>query len=263
MKDDLDNLFEELSEDEQINEESLSRVWKLAMKDGFVWGIVTAYRDGNEESINQRLQNELKSSVRKKNWGYREIDGVWQEKVDEEPCSENEAAQTKQVSEKSLLVIPPRGTDGQELKDFIVSAVLKYDQDAGIYKMDPEGDADILLYEQRACRDGEIASVPEEEREFPIGKFHANIIDDNFSRLRDGRTFVFKPRKVTDGHSPREMREVTVYGSKKMICELTLEEANTALNDVSKRNCTSFSSSMSRGAMRNSLQEYIEKLSRK
>ena len=258
-KDDLDNLFEEISPKEVINESSLNRIAQLAMNDGFVWGIVTAYRGENDNAENKRLQDELKRSVRKRGWGYREIDGVWQEKVGEEPCDDNPDAETKTVSERSLFIAPPKGTDGQEVKEFIIDAVKRYDQDAGIYKIDPEGDADVLLYSQRDCEDGEVVTVPEGDREFSLGKFHANLIGDNYSRVEGGRTFVFKPRGVTDGYTPNQMKEVTFYGKTKMICELTLEEANLALDDVNKRRCTSFCGSMARGALRNSIIEHISK----
>jgi hypothetical protein len=165
-----------------LNEEKLSRVWQMAKKEGFVWGIVTAYRGENDEATNKKLMNQLKQDVRDAGYGFWELDGRWVET--------DEQGEKADVGERSLFIAAPKGTDGEEMRQFIMDMTQKYDQDAGIYKSDPEADSDIMLYQHKSERDGE--RVVDEDH-FSIGKFNPNKISDAYSKIDgSGRTFVFE-----------------------------------------------------------------------
>jgi len=171
-----------LSRDQEIlNEEKLSRVWQMAEKNGWVWGIVSGDRGELGDEENKERMKELKKDVRKMGYGFWELTGRWREKT--------EKGEEVELWERSLFVAAPKGTDGNEFRENIMNLVQKYDQDAGIYKDNPE-DPEIMLYQYKTIRDGE--RVVDEDH-FSIGRFHPQKIGEAYSKIdKSGRTFVFE-----------------------------------------------------------------------
>lgn len=169
-----------------INEEKLSRIWQLANKSDYVWGIITGYRGDADDKTNVSQNNKLKKDIRDQGYGFWELDGRWKE---------TDAQGKKQdVGERSLFVAAPRGTDGNEFLDFMIEMTQKYDQDASVYKNDPSADADVMLYQYKTEEDGK--RVVDEDH-FSIGKFNPNKVGDAYSKiLGTDRTFVFE--SITD-----------------------------------------------------------------
>jgi len=250
---DLDILFEDThvrySVDNHVsalNEEKLSRVWQLATKDGYVWGIVTGYRAEYDESENIKRNDQLKKDIRKQGYGYWELDGRWQET--------GEDGTKQDVGERSIFIAAPKDTDGKDFLKFMIDMTQKYDQDAAVYKNDTEGDAPVMLYQYKSIKDGK--RVVDEDH-FPIGKFNPNKIAENYSKvLGSGRTFVFE--SIRESHSLKEF--INLDGN--MISNMNENEIRSNLKKVQGQPCDSWGGSIARSTKLRGLEEALRRMER-
>lgn len=174
-----------------LDEEKLSRVWKLAQKDGGSFGIITAFRDEFTHKENVARNKELISKVRKAGFGYWVLNGSWIET--------DEDGKRKEVSEDSLFIAAPSTmTNGSKLlRSFIVTNAKKYDQDSAIFK---EDNTDVVKLFQYKTWKGDKRVVS--EKIISLGKFNVGSIQSAYSKIRgSGRKFVFEGVYKRNPHS--------------------------------------------------------------
>jgi hypothetical protein len=157
---------------DQVNEQSLSRVWQHTKGD-YPVAILTAFRGSYSYKQNVKRNKALASKIRRAGYGYFFVDGYW---------IENEGEDDEQhVSEDSIFVIGKDANSDQEFIDLISDFAKQYDQDGSLIKT---SDGDVAIYDQNGRKD------------FGIGKFSPNKVADNYTRLRNkgkhSRTFVFE-----------------------------------------------------------------------
>jgi hypothetical protein len=164
MVEDINRLFE--SHKKIINEEELSRVWKMNREN--IWAIITAYRGDNDEKTNKELNKKLMNDIRSQGYGYWEVDGRWVEVTDE--------GEKQDVGERSLFVSAEKDSDPEKFLSFIKKMTEKYE---------------TMLYQYKTYKNGERVI---DRQEFPIGKFIPQQKgDDGYTKIiKSGRTFVFR-----------------------------------------------------------------------
>jgi len=248
---DIQNLFEDTSVNYSIeknkralNEEKLSRVWQMANQKGFVWGIITGYRGENDEKTNEAINRKLKRDIRKQGYGFWELDGRWVET--------DEGGNKQDIGERSLFVAAPKGTDGNDFLRFMIDMTQKYDQDASVYKNDPEPESPVMLYQYKNEKDGD--RVVDEDH-FPIGKFNANKIADNYSKiLGNGRTFVFE--SVSDSFLIKDFLDV----NGKLIATMTEDEIRGSIGSMRGKHCATWAGAVSRDTKVRGLEDALKSL---
>jgi len=166
----------------KLDEASLGRVLqhiegKKAVKN---WGMLTAYRYANTPNQNKKLNKELEGELRKMGHGFFKVEGHWVECQDGnlsyEDCPKN---LLKDAIEESLFVPNITAKEIHKLGK-------KYGQDAVIFGgEETKGNATLIF------KDGKVEN---------IGKFSPNKIQQAYSKLKGGKTFVFQPEepKVSD-----------------------------------------------------------------
>ena len=166
----------------KLDEASLGRVLqhiegKKAVKN---WGMLTAYRYANTPNQNKTLNKELEGELRKMGHGFFKVEGHWVECQDGnlsyEDCPKN---LLKDAIEESLFVPNISAKEIHKLGK-------KYGQDAVIFGGEQtKGNATLIF------KDGKVEN---------IGKFSPNKIQQAYSKLKGGKTFVFNPEepKVSD-----------------------------------------------------------------
>ncbi len=166
----------------KLDEASLGRVLqhiegKKAVKN---WGMLTAYRYANTPNQNKKLNKELEGELRKMGHGFFKVEGHWVECQDGnlsyEDCPKN---LLKDAIEESLFVPNISAKEIHKLGK-------KYGQDAVIFGGEQtKGNATLIF------KDGKVEN---------IGKFSPNKIQQAYSKLKGGKTFVFNPEepKVSD-----------------------------------------------------------------
>ena len=161
----------------KLDEASLGRVLqhiegKKAVKN---WGMLTAYRYANTPNQNKKLNKELEGELRKMGHGFFKVEGHWVECQDGnlsyEDCPKN---LLKDAIEESLFVPNISAKEIHKLGK-------KYGQDAVIFGGEQtKGNATLIF------KDGKVEN---------IGKFSTNKIQQAYSKLKGGKTFVFNPEK--------------------------------------------------------------------
>jgi hypothetical protein len=166
----------------KLDEASLGRVLqhiegKKAVKN---WGMLTAYRYANTPNQNKTLNKQLEGELRKMGHGFFKVEGHWVECQDGnlsyEDCPKN---LLKDAIEESLFVPNISAKEIHKLGK-------KYGQDAVIFGGEQtKGNATLIF------KDGKVEN---------IGKFSPNKIQQAYSKLKGGKTFVFNPEqpKVSD-----------------------------------------------------------------
>jgi hypothetical protein len=144
------------------------------------WGMMTAYRYANTPNQNKKLNKELEGQLRKMGHGFFKVEGHWVECQDGnlsyEDCPKN---LLKDAIEESLFVPNISAKEIHKLGK-------KYGQDAVIFGgEETKGNATLIF------KDGKVEN---------IGKFSPNKIQQAYSKLKGGKTFVFNPEqpKVSD-----------------------------------------------------------------
>lgn len=166
----------------RLDEASLGRVLQHieGKKNVTSWGMLTAYRYMNTPNQNKKLNRQLEQEIRQKGLGFFKVEGHWVECQDANlsyaDCPKN---LLKDAIEESLFVPNIKAKDIHKLGK-------KYGQDAVIYGgKQTKGNATLIF------KDGKIEN---------IGKFSPDKIQQAYSKLKGGKTFVFKPEepKVSD-----------------------------------------------------------------
>jgi hypothetical protein len=144
------------------------------------WGMMTAYRYANTPNQNKTLNKKLEGELRKMGHGFFKVEGHWVECQDGnlsyEDCPKN---LLKDAIEESLFVPNISAKEIHKLGK-------KYGQDAVIFGGEQtKGNATLIF------KDGKVEN---------IGKFSPNKIQQAYSKLKGGKTFVFNPEepKVSD-----------------------------------------------------------------
>jgi hypothetical protein len=166
----------------KLDEASLGRVLQHVQgkKNVKNWGMMTAYRYANTPNQNKKLNKELEGQLRKMGHGFFKVEGHWVECQDGnlsyEDCPKN---LLKDAIEESLFVPNISAKEIHKLGK-------KYGQDAVIFGgEETKGNATLIF------KDGKVEN---------IGKFSPNKIQQAYSKLKGGKTFVFQPQepKVSD-----------------------------------------------------------------
>jgi hypothetical protein len=166
----------------KLDEASLGRVLQHVQgkKNVKNWGMMTAYRYANTPNQNKTLNKELEGELRKMGHGFFKVEGHWVECQDGnlsyEDCPKN---LLKDSIEESLFVPNISAKEIHKLGK-------KYGQDAVIFGGEQtKGNATLIF------KDGKVEN---------IGKFSPNKIQQAYSKLKGGKTFVFNPEepKVSD-----------------------------------------------------------------
>ena len=166
----------------KLDEASLGRVLQHVQgkKNVKNWGMMTAYRYANTPNQNKKLNKQLESELRKLGYGFFKVEGHWVECQDGnlsyEDCPKN---LLKDAIEESLFVPNITAKEIHKLGK-------KYGQDAVIFGgEETKGNATLIF------KDGKVEN---------IGKFSPNKIQQAYSKLKGGKTFVFNPEqpKVSD-----------------------------------------------------------------
>lgn len=117
---------------QNLNESSLSRIWKHVENDDMAFGVVSAFRqedrNGNPISPKDNLKRhrELVGLVRGQGYGYIQLEGGYEEKA------------TGKAGVELALFIPVPLANADKLKGHILKWGKKYDQDTVIYKDNKE-----------------------------------------------------------------------------------------------------------------------------
>jgi hypothetical protein len=166
----------------KLDEASLGRVLQHVQgkKNVKNWGMMTAYRYANTPNQNKTLNKELEGELRKMGHGFFKVEGHWVECQDGnlsyEDCPKN---LLKDAIEESLFVPNISAKEIHKLGK-------KYGQDAVIFGgEETKGNATLIF------KDGKVEN---------IGKFSPNKIQQAYSKLKGGKTFVFNPEqpKISD-----------------------------------------------------------------
>lgn len=154
----------------EMNEATLSRVWKMASDEKYIFALLTAFRDENSLEKNRQLNQKLKGEIRSSGYGYFKVEGHW---------VENEGTPEEvEVQEESFFVsVPKDEVEDDGFRNFVVSILKKYNQDAAVIKLT---DNNVSLIDKT----GRILDK--------IGKFNVNKVSKMYSRLQSGKTFVFE-----------------------------------------------------------------------
>lgn len=160
-------MIEDYKEDIVLNETSLSRVWQHVNSNKPL-AIMTAYRNEHTTQENKQRNLELSKLVREQGWGYFWVDGYWVE-------DQGTDKETK-VVERSLFII---ANEKEEDKLFsqVKKWIKKYNQDAAVVKKAEDKNVFLLF------KDGEFKQ---------IGKWTPGKVAQAYSKLKNGRTFVFE-----------------------------------------------------------------------
>jgi hypothetical protein len=161
----------------KLDEASLGRVLQHVQgkKNVKNWGMMTAYRYANTPNQNKTLNKKLEGELRKMGHGFFKVEGHWVECQDGnlsyEDCPKN---LLKDAIEESLFVPNISAKEIHKLGK-------KYGQDAVIFGGEQtKGNATLIF------KDGKVEN---------IGKFSPNKIQQAYSKLKGGKTFVFNPEK--------------------------------------------------------------------
>ena len=166
----------------RLDEASLGRVLQhiQGKKNVKNWGMLTAYRYANTPYENKKLNKELESELRAMGHGFFKVEGHWVECQDQnlsyDDCPKN---LLKDAIEESLFVPNISAKEIHNLGK-------KYQQDAVIFGGEQtKGNATLIF------KDGKVEN---------IGKFSPDKIQQAYSKLKGGKTFVFQPEepKVSD-----------------------------------------------------------------
>jgi hypothetical protein len=163
----------------KLDEVSLGRVYQHVERNKNVksWGMVTAFRSLNTPKQNRQLNKQLESEIRNKGLGFFKVEGYWRECQDSN-VNYNDCPEEKlKDSVETTFFVP-----NISMKD-VHNFGKKYNQDSVLYGgEETKGNAHLIW------RNGSQDNV---------GKFHPNIIQQAYSKMKDGRTFGFneKPTK--------------------------------------------------------------------
>ena len=171
----------ERRESYKLDEASLARVYQHVNADKNVksWGMVTAFRSLNTPKKNRQLNKQLEADIRSKKLGFFKVEGYWRECQDSNVNYADCPNEKLKDSIETTFFVP-----NISMKD-IHTLGNKYDQDSILYGGDETKGNAHLIWRDSSHED--------------VGKFHPNIIQQAYSKMKGGRTFGFndKPTKTT------------------------------------------------------------------
>jgi hypothetical protein len=163
----------------KLDEASLGRVYQHVMGDKNVksWGMVTAFRSLNTPNENRKLNKRLEADIRGKGLGFFKVEGYWRECQDSDVNYADCPQEKLKDSIETTFFVP-----NIPMKD-VHNFGKKYNQDSVLYG-GPETKGNAHLIWRNGSQDN-------------VGKFHPNIIQQAYSKMKDGTTFGFneKPTK--------------------------------------------------------------------
>jgi hypothetical protein len=152
-----------------VREASLSRVWQHTKSDRPI-ALLTAFRGEFDRDQNVRRNRELAAKIRKLGYGFFFVDGYW---------IENQGTTEEiKVSEDSLFVVAPRGSDNK-FRQQMVELGASYNQD-GVLIKDKDG---AKVYN----KSGDVV--------FDVGELKPGKAGEMYTKLRNNKksnTFVFE-----------------------------------------------------------------------
>lgn len=185
----------------KLDEASLGRVYQHVMADKKVksWGMVTAFRSLNTPKENRQLNKELEAQIRGKKLGFFKVEGYWRE------CQDADVAYADCPKEKLK--------DSIETTFFIPNVSMK-----DIHKFGKQYNQDSVLYGGPETK-GNAHLIWRDGSQDNVGKFHPNIIQQAYSKMKGGKTFGFndtptqKSKPSTTklaGNLPKDIADKTV-----------------------------------------------------
>lgn len=156
-----------------MDESSLSRAYQHVVQHKVSsWGIMTAYRYANTPKENRVRNKQLEADLKALGLGFFKVEGHWQECQDPNinyvDCPKD---RLQDSVEESLFIPKISAEQAHKLGN-------KYEQDAIIYGgKDTKGNANLIF------KNGEVED---------IGTFQPGKIEQAYSKLKGGRTWVFK-----------------------------------------------------------------------
>jgi hypothetical protein len=157
---------------DNLQEQSLSRVWKHAESDRPI-ALISAFRNEYPKEENLRRNVDMATKLRKLGIGYFYVDGFWIENRGED----NEV----HVAEDSIFAIGPEGSDA-EFISHMVKLAAEFGQD-GVLVKTVDG---ANIYD----KNGDI--------DFNVGTLRPGKMGEIYTRLRKGnksRTFIFESER--------------------------------------------------------------------
>jgi hypothetical protein len=185
----------------KLDEASLGRVYQHVNSDKNVksWGMVTAFRSLNTPKKNRQLNKELEAQIRGKKLGFFKVEGYWRE------CQDSDLAYADCPKEKLK--------DSIETTFFIPNISIK-----DIHKFGKQYNQDSVLYGGPETK-GNAHLIWRDGSQDNVGKFHPNIIQQAYSKMKGGKTFGFNdtPTKKVEpsttklaGNLPKDIANKTV-----------------------------------------------------
>ncbi len=168
-----------------MDEASLSRAYQhVVERKSKSWGIMTAYRYANSPKENRQRNKELEGYFKSLGYGFFKVEGHWQECQDPNLNYVDCPKEKLQDSVEESFFVP--NISKQEIADL----GKKFDQDAVIYGgKETKGNAALIF------KNGEMED---------IGTFQPGKIEQAYSKLKGGKTWVFKKT----GEAPKTEPEV-------------------------------------------------------
>ncbi len=157
----------------KMDEASLSRAYQHVVQHKVPsWGVMTAYRYANTPKENRQRNKQLESDLQGLGLGFFKVEGHWQECQDPNLNYADCPKEKLQDSVEESLFIPKISAEQ------IHQLGKKYEQDAIIYGgKDTNGNANLIF------KNGE---------KMDIGTFQPGKIEQAYSKIKGGRTWVFK-----------------------------------------------------------------------
>lgn len=148
--------------------------------------ILTAFRgldtdqEYTESELNKHLADnrarnkKLATEIRRAGYGFTKVKGSYPEKIN---------GKDVRVDEESFFITDNNTNAKEHLKDLAIRLGRKYNQDSVLFK-EQDGDA-VLLGTNTTGYPG----LGKEER---LGKWHTNKVSDYFTKLKNGKKFIFE-----------------------------------------------------------------------
>lgn len=163
----------------KLDEASLARVYQHVNADKNVksWGMATAFRSLNTPKENRKLNKQLEAQIRAKGLGFFKVEGYWRECQDSNVNYADCPQEKLKDSIETTFFVP--NISMEDIHTFGKN----YNQDSVLYG-GPETKGNAHLIWKDGSQDN-------------VGKFHPNIIQQAYSKMKGGKTFGFndKPTK--------------------------------------------------------------------
>jgi hypothetical protein len=164
----------------ELNEATLVRLYRHTTDRNI--GIISAFRGRYTKQENMKRSSDLESLIRAAGFGFYRLEGHYIEGYGSE--------QSKDVKERSYLIIGNKGDDSGNLKGFLRKMGGKFNQDSVLYKPF-DSKAAVLIGTQAQDEDGNAVEFPGMGKEFSVGEFKPMKVNQFYSKMK-GKPFVFE-----------------------------------------------------------------------